>query len=229
MSEFLATDRAAARHALAALLANAAIGQFPAADGTVEIVAQPSDRDAGVITLTGYAMIFADADPDWVMAQLTPGDLSAPLTASFLHALSRRLGRSTHSVDMLTSAAPLPGPPPADLDLTELTSSAGTEHPRLQRALQYRDEVRAWRAPGGVLLVGRGVAGRFEAAIEVDPACRSRGLGARLASAARHLVPDSGPLWAQIAPGNAASVRAFLAAGFRPVGAEALLSRDLPE
>ncbi|NGN62857.1 GNAT family N-acetyltransferase, partial [Streptomyces sp. A7024] len=50
------------------------------------------------------------------------------------------------------------------------------------------------------------------------------GLGRRLAAAARRLVPDGAPLWAQIAPGNAASVRAFLAAGFRPVGAEALLT-----
>lgn len=45
----------------------------------------------------------------------------------------------------------------------------------------------------------------------------------RLALAARHLVPDGEPLWAQIAPGNAASVRALLSAGFTPVGAEALL------
>jgi hypothetical protein len=30
-------------------------------------------------------------------------------------------------------------------------------------------------------------------------------------------------VWAQVSPGNAASVRAFLAAGYRPVGAEALL------
>jgi L-amino acid N-acyltransferase YncA len=97
------------------------------------------------------------------------------------------------------------------------------------RALHYRDEVRAWQAPGGVLLLGRGVAGRAEVAIEVDPAHRSRGLGARLAMAARHLVPDNVPLWAQIAPANAASVRAFLAAGFLPVGAEALLSQDRPE
>ncbi|NUR85978.1 MAG: GNAT family N-acetyltransferase, partial [Nonomuraea sp.] len=33
------------------------------------------------------------------------------------------------------------------------------------------------------------------------------------------------PLWAQVAPGNAASVRAFLAAGYVPIGAEALLVR----
>jgi L-amino acid N-acyltransferase YncA len=68
------------------------------------------------------------------------------------------------------------------------------------------------------------VAGRWEAAIEVDPQCRGNGLGSRLASAARHLVPDRAPVWAQIAPGNAASVRAFIRAGFRPIGAEALLT-----
>jgi RimJ/RimL family protein N-acetyltransferase len=32
----------------------------------------------------------------------------------------------------------------------------------------------------------------------------------------------SEPLWAQVAPANVASLRAFLAAGYRPVGAEVL-------
>jgi len=222
-------QRGSARQALTELLARAAAGDFPPADGSVDVLPQPSDRDAGVISLTGYAVIFADANPDWVVAQLPPGDLSGPLTASFLHALSQRLGRQTHSVDMLTCAAPLAGSPPPDLGLTELTDSAGTPHPRVTRALHHRDEVRAWQASGGVLILGRGLAERFEVAIEIDPEYRSRGLGARLATAARHLVPEGVPLWAQIAPANAASVRAFLAAGFRPVGAEALLSRDLPE
>jgi GNAT superfamily N-acetyltransferase len=225
---FPAQRRDAARQALTALLANAASGQYPPADATVDVLAQPSDRDAGVISLTGYAAIFADADPEWVSAQLPPGDLSGPLTASFLHALSRRLGRLTHSVDMLTCAAPLAGPPSPDLGLTEL-GSEGADHPRIMRALRYRDDVRAWQAHGGVLMLGRGLAGRLEVAIEVDPAHRGRGLGAQLATAARHLVAEYAPLWAQIAPANAASVRAFLTAGFQPVGAEALLSRDLPE
>ena len=179
-----------------------------------------------MISLTGYAVIFADTDPDWVTAQLAPGDLAGPLSASFLHALSERLGRQTHSVDMLTCADPLAGPPSRDLGLTELIPDSENRHPRIARALRHRDDVRAWQAPGGVVMLGRGVAGRYEVAVEVDPAYRGRGLGARLATAARHLVPDGAPLWAQIAPGNAASVRAFLAAGFRPVGAEALLSRD---
>ncbi len=92
------------------------------------------------------------------------------------------------------------------------------------RALNYRDEVRAWRADGGIVLLGRGVAGRLETAIEVDEDRRGQGLGRRLATAARHLAPPGVALWAQVAPGNAASVRAFLAAGFAPVGAEALLT-----
>jgi hypothetical protein len=54
----------------------------------------------------------------------------------------------------------------------------------------------------------------------------SEGLSRKLAIAARHLVPDGAPLWAQIAPANAASVRAFVAAGFTPVGAGALLVTD---
>jgi GNAT superfamily N-acetyltransferase len=215
-----------ARAVLAALLANAAIGRFPPAEGRVDVLAQPSDRDAGVISLTGYAVIFADTDAAWVTAQLPAGDLSGPLTASFLHALGQRLGRYTGSADVLTCASPLMGPPPPDLGLRELTSSARASHPRILRALRHRDEVRVWEVAGAVLMLGRGVAGRFEVAVEVDPACRGRGLGTRLASAARHLVPGGAPLWAQIAPGNAASVRAFLAAGFQPIGAEALLGRD---
>lgn len=233
-----ATSAAAARHALAALLEAAAHGEFPPADGGVLVLPQPSDRDAGVIGMTGHAVIFADADPDWVIAQLPPGDLAAPLSPDFLHTLSNRLGRHSHNIDMLTCADPLAGPPPRDLGLTEVTPATdemdsaaavdGAEHPhpRIARALRHRDDVRAWQARGGVVMLGRGVASRYEVAVEVDPAYRSRGLGAALATAARHLVPDGVPVWAQIAPGNAASVRAFLAAGFRPVGAEALLSRD---
>ena len=36
-------------------------------------------------------------------------------------------------------------------------------------------------------------------------------------------VPDDMCVFAQVAPGNAASVRAFLACGFTPIGSEILL------
>jgi GNAT superfamily N-acetyltransferase len=222
-----AYDRAEARRRLIAIFADAAAGRFPPSDGTTRVLAQPSDRDAGVLSFTGCSVIFADTDPDWVAARLAADDLSEPLSARFLSALGHRLGRRSHSVDMLACANACSRPPPASLELRELTLSDGAGvHPRVARALHYRDDVRAWQTQNGsgVLIIGRGVARRWETAIEVDPVYRGRGLGTRLARAARHLVPADAALWAQIAPANAASVRAFLAAGFRPVGAEALLS-----
>ena len=53
-------------------------------------------------------------------------------------------------------------------------------------------------------------------------------LGGRLVAAARHLTPPGEPLFAQVAPGNAASLRVVEAAGFRPIGAEVLFHRGRP-
>lgn len=206
------------RNSLAALLAAAAAGRYPPPDGSVTVVPQPSARDAGVIGFTAHAVVFTDADPGWVRGQLPAGDLAAPLTPAFLQALCQRTGRHAHSIDMVCVAAPLPGPPAG------LVPYRGPAHPRIARALRYRDDVRCWRADGGVVVLGRGVAGRWEVSVEVDAGRRGRGLGRVLAVAARQLVPGRAPVWAQIAPGNAASVRAFLAAGYLPVGAEALLT-----
>jgi GNAT superfamily N-acetyltransferase len=204
---------------LARLLNDAAEGRFPPADGGVTIVPQPSPRDAGVIGFTAHAIIFVDADPAWVLGQLPAGDLAGPLSPPFLQALCAATGRRAGCIDLLCVGQPLPGPPAIDL-----VPAADLAHPRISRALRYRDEVRAWRADGGVVLLGRGVAGRWETAIEVDQDHRGCGLGRQLARAARHLVPADEPLWAQVAPGNAASVRAFLAADFAPAGAEILLA-----
>jgi Acetyltransferase (GNAT) family len=206
---------------LAAILDDAAAGRFPPADGGVTILPQPSPRDAGVIGFTAHAVIFADADAGWIRGLLPPGDLAAPLSPPFLEALCQATRREAHSIDMLCVAPPLAGPPPV-----ELTPEEGAGHPRIRRALGFRDDVTAWRTDGGVVLLCRGIAGRWETAVEVDPDCRDKGLGRKLAVAARHLVPGPTALWAQIAPANAASVRAFMAAGFIPVGAEALLSRS---
>jgi GNAT superfamily N-acetyltransferase len=236
------TSTAALHH----LLADVARGVFPPADGAVTYLPQPSERDAGVIAFTGHSVVFADVGHDGLHALLPPGDPGAPLGLLFLNALSARTGRTLNGIDMLTVAAPWPPHRPSQPErgerenqgesdacdglaqLTELTRAADRTHPRILRALRHRDQVRAWAVPGGTVLIGRGVAGRWETAVEVDPAARGRGLGRRLARAARRLAPAGEPLWAQIAPGNAASVRAFLSAGFTPVGAEALLVPACP-
>jgi GNAT superfamily N-acetyltransferase len=203
---------------LAEILDRIGRGRWLPADGGVLVVPPPSARSHGVLAFTGHHVIVTDADPDWVRAQLPPGDLSAPLNPPFLDALCARTGRRVNNIDLVTVAPALPGAPEPRLD--EVTASA---HPRVRRALRYRDEVRVWEAAHAVLILSRGVAGRWELAVEVDEAARGRGLGRALVVAARRLVPDGALLWAQVAPGNAASVRAILAAGFTPVGAEALL------
>ncbi|MFJ7074638.1 GNAT family N-acetyltransferase [Streptomyces sp. NPDC098781] len=201
------------------ILDAAARGVFPPPDGRTTVVAQPSPRTAGVLAFTAHSVVFTDEDPAWVYDTLRGVDcdaLAAPMNPRFLAALMERTGRRTETVDSVLTGTPLRGEPP--LPLKEMEDVG---HPRIGYARTRRDEVRAWAAPGGVLVTGRGVAGRLEVSVEVDEAVRRRGLGRLLVTAARHLVTE--PLWAQIAPGNARSVRAFLAAGYRPVGAEVLL------
>jgi hypothetical protein len=205
---------------LAKILQSAAGGVFPPADGGTTVVPQPSVRDAGVLACTAHTVIFLDDDPEWIHATIAGLDcdpLAATMNPVFLAALMARTGRTAETIDLLTVAPALPGPPP--LPVTE----QDRDHPRVRRALTRRDDVRTWSAPGGVLTIGRGVAGRWEVSIEVDEQERDRGLGRALALSARHLIPPGSVLWSQQAAGNARSVRAFQSAGYRPVGAEILL------
>ncbi|MFF2203632.1 GNAT family N-acetyltransferase [Streptomyces sp. NPDC058145] len=194
-------------------------GVFPPADGRTTVVPQHRARDAGVLAFTAHSVVFTDEDPRWVRETLDAVDcdpLSAALNPVFLASLLARTGRRAETVDALLVGSPLPGAPP--LALTEIEDAG---HPRIAYARRRRDEVRAWTADGGVLVMGRGVGGRLEVSVEVDEGARHRGLGRALVTTARHLTAE--PLWAQTAPGNARSLRAFQAAGYRVVGAEALL------
>lgn len=167
----------------------------------------------------GYVVVAADVDRPWVDSWIGADDnLSAPLSAAFLGALEERLRLTAGNIDAVLLAPQLRGDPPVELTLIE-----DSTHPRVVRAHRYRSDVRVWTCGPGVLVLGRGLAGRWEAAVEVEAGARNAGLGRTLAAAARHLVPDERPVWAQVAPGNASSLRAFLAAGYEPVGAEVLL------
>ncbi|GHG98133.1 GNAT family N-acetyltransferase [Streptomyces lanatus] len=204
---------------LGEILDAAGRGVFPPADGGTTVVPQLCRRDAGVLSFTAHSVVFVDEDPRWVYDTLDSLDcdrLAATMNPRFLSALLDRTGRTVETIDAMLVADPLPGEPP--LALTEIEDA---DHPRITYARGRRDGVRAWTAEGGVVVTGRGIGGRLEVSVEVDEAVRHRGLGRSLVTAARHLVTE--PLWAQVTPGNARSMRAFQAAGYRAVGAEALL------
>jgi GNAT superfamily N-acetyltransferase len=172
-----------------------------------------------VASFPGFLVVAADIDRAWVDAFLGDGDdLSVPMSARFVAALEQRSSLVAGSLDAVLLAPPVSGKPSV-----ELSPVGDSDHSRVVRARRYRDDVRVWTCGPGMLVLGRGLGGRWEAAVEVEPGSRNAGLGRALAAAARHVVPENRPVWAQIAPGNASSLRAFLAAGYQPVGAEVLL------
>jgi GNAT superfamily N-acetyltransferase len=209
---------------LADLLWEIADGRPSANDQYLTVVVPPDERSVGVLAFAGHNVVSADLAGDLVRGWLPGDDLSAPTRAPFLTLLSAATGRVPDNLDAVL-VAPATGRSNG-MDLVELAEFTEPLHPRLARALAQRISVRAWTSPGGLLTLGRGVAGRWEVSIEVEPALRGFGLGRALFTAARGLLPVGEMVWAQVAPGNAASVRAALAAGFRPVGAEVLLHPD---
>lgn len=204
-------------HHLAVVLADAAHGRFPAADGTVDMVGAPPGRCAAVVAFSAHSVVAADLEPDEVRSRLDPADLGASMSPAFLTWLGNRLGSSPGVLDavfvgMGTGAG------------ADLVPTAGAGHHRVQRAHRMRTDLQVYEADGGggVVVLGHGVAGRTEIAVEVDAGHRSAGLGRRLVVDALGLVAGGTPVFAQVTPGNVASMRCFLAAGYVPVCAEVL-------
>jgi hypothetical protein len=112
-----------------------------------------------------------------------------------------------------------------------------TGHPRVRRARSHRVDVIVLGDETGLAVTGRGLAGRLEVAVELlDPAKAGSGTGRRLIQGALAAMAPGEWCFAQVSPGNAASLRAFLASGFTPIGSEVLIhpatggrGADLPE
>jgi GNAT superfamily N-acetyltransferase len=202
------------------VFAAAAGGRLPPPDGRVEVHSGLVGKAAAVVAFPAHFYVLASVDPGWVLERLPPGDYSAPLGARFLVALADRIGAHIGASDAVLAA--FAHGRETGVYLREITDD---HHPRIRRAHRYRDDVRAWRTKDGMghVVLGRGLAGRWEVSYEVEPAARGQGLGRALATAALGLLPAGTPVFAQVSPGNSVSLRATLAAGYRPIGGEVLL------
>jgi hypothetical protein len=204
-------------HPLRVILERAAGESFPAADGGAEVMAPDEAGTRAVVAFAGHAYVLAD---------LEPAELEA-LGADGYGGASKQ--------DVLRAVA-RPDREIGSLDVVLVTTGGGGDrlerrrdldhHPRVQRAAHHRRDVEVYGDEIGIVIIGRGLVGRRELSVELlDPAAGGRGEGRRLIRAGLAALPPGEWCWAQVAPGNAASLRAFLACGFVPVCSEVLITR----
>ena len=201
---------------LAELLADAARGVFPDADGGFEVLPAPDGASAAVVSFAAHHVIAADVPPGWVEERLAGAGLAEAMRPGFLSALAAEVGAEPNDLDVVLAAGGLEG------EAALVLGRPG--HPRAQRAFQHREDVRVLEDREGTttVIMGRGLAGRLEVSMEVDPAARGAGRARAALIEARKVAGPGEALFAQTAPGNAASLRALLGAGFAPIGGEML-------
>ncbi len=201
-------------HRLADLLRAAAAGRFPDADGEVEVVPPWRPGVEAVVAFTGHAVVATTLD-------------AAALAAAGADGLGG--ASSPRVVDLLA------GPDGASEPLDAVLVAAGTGRtelrerpdlavlPRVVAARTWREHVHVHGDRRGVVTLAAGIGGLPELSFEVPEGLRGRGLGRSLVEDALGLVPPGEPVLASVAPGNARSLRALLAVGFRPVASVVLV------
>lgn len=209
-------------HPLLAVQLAAAQGTFPAVDGEVEFLPALPRGIRAVLSFTGHAFVATDQDQS-VFSDLSLDGFGGALQPEVLVRLGQGgyrfghldlilVGRGLGAGDDSAVAGGSGLPLRADLD----------DHPRVQFARAQRERVRVFADDRGLVTLADGVAGRPELSIEVDPGRIGGGTGRALLRDALALVPAGAPIFAAVTPGNARSLRMFLASDFRPIGSQIL-------
>ncbi|AWB94170.1 N-acetyltransferase [Aeromicrobium chenweiae] len=206
------------------MIASAADGRFPPVDGGWQRVPPWRPGLEAVVAFTGHA-VFA-VSPD-----VTDADLSRLGADGFGGAHDPRLVSALAGqdawIDVLDVLLVARGRGSRLSDLVRRPDLA--RHPRALHAAAIRDDVEVLGRPdparSAVVTLGRGVGGLCELSFETELDHRG-GSGVALIEAALAAVPQDRVVVAAAAPGNAASLRALLGAGFAPVGSIQLFCRD---
>jgi hypothetical protein len=201
-------------HPVAVALHAAAAGRFPDIDGRAELVEPDEWGTPAVVSFTGHSFVMTDLAP----AALAGFELDGYGAATEPRLLTALAGSGTvGSIDVvLTRHGTGRGSALDRLDLHD-------DHPRVVRARHHRRDVRVLGDGRGFVTIGNGLLGRVELSVELLDVEHGRGAGRDLITAALDDIAADEVVFAQVAPGNAASLRAFLASGFVPIGSEVLI------
>lgn len=197
---------------LTRVIHDAAEGRYPPVDGGWHHVPQWRPDIGAVLAFTGHA-VFAfdklDADRVTELGADGYGGAHDPRIITELAGPDSTID----TLDMLTVARGSGGAS----GLVPRPDLAG--HPRVGLARRIRHDVRIWGYPESttVVTVSRGIAGIAELSFELDPRLRGRGAAAALLADALALLPAGELVIACVTPGNTASLRAVLRAGFVPL------------
>jgi RimJ/RimL family protein N-acetyltransferase len=211
-------------HPIAELVVDAAHGRHPVSDGGWHRVPPWRTGLEAVLAFTGHAVLAVGDDvSDARLQGLGVDGLGGANHPRVLLDLAGPTGW-IDSLDVLLALPVRPGTPSAEA-LVERPDL--TDHARAHWARAVRDDVRvlgsADPARRSVAMMSRGVGGLPELSVEMDPAERGQGRAADFIRAAVATRSPGEVVVASVAPGNVASLRAFLGAGFGVVGSVQLL------
>ncbi|GGQ56011.1 N-acetyltransferase [Streptomyces althioticus] len=205
-----------APHPLLPYFLAAADGRFPPVDGMVTVLPPLAGGLECSVAFTGHAVVATALSEQAVHAQ-APDGFGGSLAPDFLRHLAGPKGW-IDVVDVTLTARGTGGPPRLPV------VDDADDHPRVRHARDVRTDVEVYGDERGLITLAVGLAGRRELSIELrDVQDGGRGHGRSLISDALSLVPAGEPVFAAVSPGNARSLRAFLASGFTPIGSEVLL------
>ncbi len=211
-------------HPLLVALQRAASGHFPDIDGVVEIHPPDDHGTHACVEFTGHSFVLTDR-PDHDVRRHGADGFGGATQPDLLRWLAGPEGEiGSHDAVLVARGTG------DDRRARSLSLRDDLEwHARVARARRHRRDVMVFGDERGLVTLGTGLVDRLEMSVEVFTAATTGvGSGRRLIEAGLAWVPAGTPVWAQVASGNAASLRAFLRAGFVPIGAEVLLHPVVP-
>jgi len=204
-------------HPLLDVMTSAAHGVFPRADGSVSFLPELPHGNRAIVALTGHAYIAAGLSAEHFDDVTVDGFGGALAPAAVLRVADGGVV-GVHDVILVA--------PGTGTGLRTPVTSMWDGHDRVRHARHLRTAVVVYGDERGFVTVGHGLAGRPEMSVEIADSSSSAGVGRGFIADACGAVPVGQHIFAAVAPGNARSLRAFLAAGFHPIGSEIIIVRS---